>query len=317
MLSSELIAEIKHLELKSRRMATDALSGAYSSMFHGRGMEFQEVREYVPGDDVRAIDWNVTARTNVPHIKVYREERELTILVVVDLSASMQGIPGIRAPIDAARELAAVIAWLGIRNNDRVGLLLFSDRVEHYLPPKKGRGHVWRIIKDLFAVKGLGRSTNISAALNHIQLTLRRRASVFMLSDFWDDTYRDPLKRCALQHDLTCVTFRDEATSVLPNAGLVRWRDRETGQEILINTSDPNVRGAFALSERARAERFRSLFLDSGADYFDVLTIGSVVKPLATYLQTQGRRRRSKPGAAGPASESGEVRSSIMGVPYP
>lgn len=290
MLSPELIAEIKYLELKAKRLATDALSGEYKSAFHGRGMEFQEVREYVPGDDVRNIDWNVTARTTIPHVKVYREEREMTLMLAVDVSPSLRTGSGPKARVAVASELAAVLAWLAIRNNDRVGLMLFSDRIELFTPPRKGRGHVWRIIKDLLTHKGQGTGTDISLAMTHLQRMIPRRATCFVMSDFWGDDFGKALQLCARQHDLTCVTVGDPLQDELPDAGLVQWLDSETGEHLLVDTSDPLVRLDFAehIAERSGAKS--KLFASAGVDQFSISTTHSVVPPLIRYLHQRDIR---------------------------
>lgn len=290
MLSPELIAQIKYLELKAKRLATDTLSGEYASAFHGRGMEFQEVREYVPGDDVRNIDWNVTARTTIPHVKVYREEREMTLMLAVDVSPSVRSGSGPKARVEAASELASVLAWLAIRNNDRVGLMLFSDQVELFTPPRKGRSHVWGIIKDLLSHKGRGTGTNISMALNHLQRMIPRRATCFVISDFWGADFDHALKLCARQHDLTCVTVGDPEQDQLPDVGFVQWLDSETGEYLLIDTSDPRVRADFAEHIANRSGSQSRLFSGAGVDRFSISTNQSVVPPLIHYLHDRERR---------------------------
>lgn len=289
MLSAELIAQIRFLELKAKRLATDVMSGDYKSAFHGRGMEFQEVREYVPGDDVRAIDWNVTARTNVPHIKVYREEREMTVMLAVDVSPSLRGRT-LQSRMKVAFELAAVIAWLAMRNNDRVGLMLFSDEIEHYSAPSKGRGHIWRLIKLLFTHHGQGRGTDIAKALEHLEKTLKRRSTCFVISDFWGAGFEDVLKRCGRRHDVTCVTVRDAKLDSLPNAGMVRFVDSETGQVRLLDSSDPLVRNAFFAAQMER-RKSGGLFSRTGVDHFELQSDQSVVRPLMTYLRGHVQHR--------------------------
>ncbi|MCX6119284.1 MAG: DUF58 domain-containing protein [Proteobacteria bacterium] len=283
MLSNELIAQIRFLELKSKRMASDVLSGNYASAFHGRGLDFQEVREYSPGDEVRSIDWNVTARTGIPHIKIYREERELTVILAIDVSRSvLTATQSTRASV--AHELAAVIAWLAIRNNDRVGLLLFSDKIEFYSPPKKGRGHVWQLIKDVYSFKPSNKGTDIKMAFEYLEKIHKRRATCFVISDFWSGNFDDALKRCSRQHDLTCVAVRDQNMKSLPDVGLVRWRDSETGETRLIDTSDSRVRDAF----EAATTQMHSIghkAIKSGADYFEIDTNESVIIPLTKYLR--------------------------------
>jgi uncharacterized protein (DUF58 family) len=296
MLSPELIAQIKYLELKAKRLATDTLSGEYASAFHGRGMEFQEVREYVPGDDVRNIDWNVTARTSIPHIKVFREEREMTLMLMVDVSPSVRSSSSQRPRGEAASELAAVLAWLAIRNNDRVGLMLFSDRVELFTPPRKGRSHVWQIIKDLLNHKGQGHGTDLSLALNHLQRMIPRRATCFVISDFWSPDFNDALKLCSRQHDLTCVTVGDPLQDQLPDAGLVEWIDSETGEHMLIDTSDESVRLEFAELMASRSGHHSKLFSGAGVDHFAIATSESVVTPLIAYLHERERRTGRRKG---------------------
>ena len=291
MLSPELIAEIKSIELKAQHLATDILSGEYASAFHGRGMEFQEVREYVPGDDVRAIDWNVTARMNVPFVKIFREERELTIMLVVDVSPS-QRFGSVRSRRDVTAELAAVVAWLAIRNNDRVGLLLFSDHVEHYVPPRKGRGHVWRVIKDVLSHQGRGGKTDLASAFDYVRRIQPRRATCFVISDFWCQGFESSLKLLAKQHDVACVTVTDPSEDQLPNAGVVEWVDSESGELLLIDTSDPVVRREFDAAAAARRSGRDRVFAGAGVQQFSVSTASSVVPPLIRYLRDRERGGR-------------------------
>ncbi len=296
MLSNELISQIKHLELKARRMATDVLSGNYASAFHGRGLDFQEVREYSPGDDIRAIDWNVTARTSVPHIKVYREERELTVMLAVDISASVRSA-SLESCMKKACELAAVIAWLAIRNNDRVGLILFTDQIEYYVPPKKGRGHVWMLIKNLFSFEPKGKGTNLKAVCDFLEKTQKRRCTTFLISDFWSDDFENSLKRCAARHDLTCVKVEDSVRANLPDAGLVRFFDSESGQFLLLNTSDQRVRQAYSSHSNSQVMQ-KKMITKAGADFFTIRTNESVVKPLVEYLRGHfGKRQKINAGS--------------------
>jgi uncharacterized protein (DUF58 family) len=289
MLSAEVLAEIKNLEIKTRRLASDVLTGAYSSSFHGQGMEFQEVREYTPGDDVRVIDWNVTARTSIPHVKVYREEREQTIFLLVDVSASVNGGTARSSTLKSSRDLAGVITWVAIQNSDRVGLIQFSDKIEQFIPPKKSRSHAWKIIKDLFERVPSGQSTDIALALDYLRRVQKRRATVFLLSDFWDERYLNALKECSRKHDIVCVSLLDQNDGYLPNAGVIRWRDRETGAELLMNSSDVLVRKAFAAETDRRRSRFEKILRDQGIGYFQMGPNESAVKAFSKYLQSSSK----------------------------
>lgn len=295
MLSSELMAQIQHLEIRAKRVVNDVMSGQYTSAFHGRGMEFQEVREYVVGDDVRAIDWNVTARTGFPHVKIFREERELTLMLVVDVSPSLSTGDG-RTRHAVATEFAAIVAWLALKNQDRVGLLLFSDQIEHFVPPMKGRAHVWRVIKDLYTHRTTRRGTNIELALEHLQKLLPRRATCFLVSDFWSDNFSTALMRCAKQHDLTCVHVRDVEQDRLPEAGLVRWIDSESGETVLVDTSDPLVRGIYDAEQQMRRGHAGGVATKGGADFLELSTTGSLVKPLMDYLRRHEHKRSLRGG---------------------
>jgi uncharacterized protein (DUF58 family) len=301
MLSAEVIARIKALDLRGRHVATDLMSGDYASAFHGRGMEFHEVREYVPGDDVRGIDWNVTARMNQPFIKVFREERELTIMLLVDVSASLaSGLT--RSRREAAAELAAVLAWLAIRGNDRVGLMLFGSGVELFVPPRKGQGHVWRIIRDVLTWSKQGTASNIDGALDQLAKMVKRRAVCFVISDFLTGPIAKALGRVARQHDVTCVHMGQDPLDgaiaadggTLFGGGVSVFVDRETGELIELDTSNKSYRLAIVDAHRARIHALEETVRKSGADLFTVHSNESVVDPLATYLrQHQGGRRRS------------------------
>lgn len=297
MLSPEIIAQIKALDLRGRHVATDLMTGDYASAFHGRGMEFHEVREYVPGDDVRGIDWNVTARMNQPFIKVFQEERELTLMLLVDVSASLASGVG-RSRRQAAAELAAVLAWLAIRSNDRVGLLLFGQKVELFVPPRKGQGHVWRIIRDVLTWSEQSKGTNIDGALDHLAKMVKRRAVCFVISDFLASSYSQSLGRVARQHDLTCVHMsQDPLDGVIQGArgggGVTVFVDRETGELIEIDTSSRTAQAAIIQAHHDRVETLEKTIRKAGADLFAVKSNESVVGPLASYLRRHDRARKS------------------------
>lgn len=268
MLQREIIRKVRRLELVTRRKASNRLAGEYHSVFKGRGMDFDEVQPYAPGDDVRFIDWNVSARTGELFIKRFVEERELTVLVVVDSSASLRFGTTSESKADVVAELAAVLAFSATRNNDRVGLVIFSEEVEQYIPPKKGRKHVLRIIRDILDKSGRGRGTDLSAALDFVARVSRRKAVVFVISDFLDGDYERALKLAARRHDVVPLIIEDPFEVALPRTGgLLPIRDLETGAQSWLDLgSKRQVRSYNERIERARHERdlrFRRLRLDT------------------------------------------------------
>ncbi len=292
MLNPEVIKQIRAVQLKAGHLVTDALAGNYLSAFKGRGMEFDEVREYVPGDDVRLIDWNVTARMQQPFIKVLREERELTLMLMVDVSPSQAYGTLARKKRETAAEMAAVLAFLAIRNNDKVGLIVFSDHVEHFIPPKKGRGHVWSIIRSVLTHQGSGQKTDINAALEAMLRASRRRCLGFLISDFWADGYEKSLRVAAARHDLIAVRTVDPREREMPAAGLVSFQDSETGEVFEVDTSDRKWREAYAAQAAAREQTLGQQFRRSGAGTFVVDTGSDTVGPLLRFLRERERRRR-------------------------
>ena len=292
MLNPEVIKQIRAVQLKAGHLVTDALAGNYLSAFKGRGMEFDEVREYVPGDDVRLIDWNVTARMQQPFIKVLREERELTVMLMVDVSPSQAYGTLARKKQEAAAELAAVLAFLAIRNNDKVGLIVFSDHIEHFIPPKKGRGHVWSIIRSVLTHQDSGQRTDINAALEALQRASRRRCLGFLISDFWAEGFEKSLTVAAARHDLIAVRTVDPREREMPSAGLVSFQDSETGELFEVDTSDRKWRQAYAKQAAAREQRLNQQFRRSGAGSFVVDTGTDTVGPLVRFLRERDRRRR-------------------------
>lgn len=292
MLSPEILKEIRGLELRAGHLVTDALAGDYVSAFKGRGMEFDEVREYVPGDDVRAIDWNVTARMRAPFVKVFREEREQTLMLMVDVSPSQAFGTGARLKREQAAELAAILAFLAIRSNDKVGLVVFSDHVEQYFPPKKGRAHVFRIIREVLTHRGEGRRTDIAGALDFVVNVHSRRTTCFLISDFWAADFETSLKLAARRHDLVAVRTLDPREAKLVPAGFVTFVDSETGAEAVVDTSDRRVRAAYEAAVKDRDERLSTLLKRTGISGFRLETGGSVTAPLIAYLRDRERRRR-------------------------
>lgn len=291
MLPPELFQQIKTIQIRTQRLVTDILAGDYESAFKGRGMEFEEVREYHPGDDIRHIDWNVTARTGIPHVKEHREERELTVMLMVDVSSSGAFGSGQKMKNEVAAEVAAILAYTAIRSNDRVGLIIFTDRIEHYIPPKKGRAHVWRVIRDILTFRPERRGTDLENALKYLGKVVRRRAVVFLISDFLDEDLAEQLKVSAKRHEVTAISVADPREIELPPIGLIELEDAETGELILIDTYDENMRRGFAaLGEEERRGR-REYFQASAIGQIGVRTDQSYVDPIVRYFRTRERRR--------------------------
>jgi uncharacterized protein (DUF58 family) len=260
MLTSEQIKAVRKIQIRTSHMVSDLFAGQYQSVFKGHGMEFAEVRQYMPGDDVRTIDWNVTARTGMPHVKRFTEERELTVMLLVDTSASTHFGTVKQLKSELAAELAALFAFSAITNNDKVGLVMFSDHVELALPPKKGTRHVLRVIREVLSFSPQGRGTDLSAALEHLNHASKRRCVTFVISDFLDTRARLALKIANRRHDVIAVVLDDPRDSTLPDVGLIELEDAERGDRLLIDTGDPRVRRDFAArAEQARRERDRML----------------------------------------------------------
>jgi uncharacterized protein (DUF58 family) len=290
MISKELAKKIRLIEITTRRAVNDALGGEYHSVFKGRGMEFDEVREYAPGDDVRTIDWNVTARTGKPHVKRFVEERELTVLLAVDLSAS--GAFGSRDQLknEVAAELCALLAFSAIKNNDKVGVVAFTDRVEKFIPPKKGASHVLRLVRDLLNFEPQGRGTNLGAALEYVGRVTRRRSIVFLISDFLAHGYLKPLRLVAGRHDLVAIALGDPREQEFPDVGLVELEDPETGERVLVDSSSAAVRSRFQALARVRDKERQELFRSTGVDEIRVLAGEDYVRDLMAFFRKRGRR---------------------------
>jgi len=287
---AEVLRQVRRIEVRTRGPVNSLWAGEYRSVFKGQGMEFAEVREYLPGDDVRAIDWNVTARMRRPFVRRYEEARELTVVLLVDLSGSERfGTKG-RFKSELAVELAAVLALAAVRNNDRVGLTLFTDRIEHEVPPRKGRRHALRLLRDLLTTEAVGRATDLAAAVDHVARVLHQKAIVFIISDFAAADIERSLKRLALRHDVVAITVSDPGEDVLPDVGLARFVDPETGAEVEVDTSDPAVRAAFAANVAAEVESRARALRRSGVDEIAVRTDRGYVQPLLSFFQTRETR---------------------------
>ncbi len=290
--SPEILRQVKLLELRTRGLVNSLFTGEYRSVFKGQGMEFAEVREYQPGDEVRSIDWNVTARMQRPYVKRYIEERELTVMLAVDVSGSERFGTRRRFKSEVASELAAVLAMSAIRNNDRVGNLMFTDRIEHVVPPRKGRRHALRLIRDILAFEPEGRGTDIGAATEYLNKMLPHKAIIFLVSDFLGENVERPLKLLAQRHDVVAVTLEDPSERILPDIGLVRLVDPETGQSLDIDTSDPKVRSRFDTLVSGDANKRRHLLRRLAIDEIPVNTEQGIMEPLLRFFRTRERRIR-------------------------
>lgn len=289
----EILRTIRRIEIRTRRLVNESLAGEYHSVFRGRGMEFSDVREYQMGDDIRTIDWNVTSRMGHPYVKKYVEERELTVALVVDASGSRDFGSVRRMKGEMAAEVSALLAFSAIKNNDRVGLLLFSDVIEKYVPPKKGRMHVLRVIRELIYDAPESRGTDIGAALDYAMRVYRRRSVMFLISDFMARGYERPLRRAAKRHDLVAVVVGDPREEALPQVGLLEIEDSETAETMVIDTSDPALRRDFTARALARrAERTR-LFRSLGIDFIELSTDRPYDVPLVRFFAARARRARA------------------------
>ena len=290
----EILRQVKLLELRTRGLVNSVFTGEYRSVFKGQGMEFSEVREYQPGDEVRTIDWNVTARMRRPFVKRYIEERELTVMLAVDLSGSERFGTVSRFKSELASELAAVLAMSAVRNNDRVGVVLFTDRIEYVVPPRKGRKHVLRILRDLLTFEPVGKGTDIAGLIDHLARTLKQKTIVFLISDFVAENIERPLKILAQRHDVVAVSVEDPSERTLPDVGLARFVDPETGITLEIDTSSPLVRREYEAQVNDERNARKSLLRRLAIDEVPVRTDGNYIEPLLKFFrsrETQARRR--------------------------
>lgn len=283
--ASEIIKKVKKIEIKTRGISQHLFSGEYHSAFKGRGMSFSEVREYSYGDDIRHIDWNVTARTNFPHIKVFEEERELNIMFLIDCSKSSLFGTNEYLKSDYITELCAVLAFSAVNNNDKVGAILFSDEIEHYIPPKKGKKQILRIIRELVDQKNDKEGTNIEVALKYLTNVTKKRATVFLLSDFIDTQYEDALKIISRKHDLIGLRVFDPAERELPNMGLIQTFDQETGTRQLIDTSSPSHRLAYRQQFDERTATLIDVFSQIKGDLIQLSTEEDYIKALLGFFK--------------------------------
>ena len=286
--TKELLKKVRKIEIKTRRLSDHIFGGEYHSTFKGRGMTFSEVRQYQYGDDVRNIDWNVTARTNEPHIKVFEEERELTMMLMVDISGSELFGTVNQFKNEIVTEIAATLAFSATQNNDKIGLILFSDEVELYIPPKKGRSHVLRIIRELIEFHPKSKNTNVAEALKFLSNVIKKKAIVFVLSDFISDEYNHTLKIAARKHDVTGIRVYDKHEETIPNLGMVQMQDEETGELMLVNTASKSVRINYGKFYNEKVNYYKDSFNKAGAGVIDCRVDESYVKKLLGYFKRRG-----------------------------
>jgi len=292
MISKEILKKVRRLEIQTRSLVNDIFAGEYHSVFKGRGMDFLEVREYYPGDDVRTIDWNVTARMGHPYVKVFQEERELTVMLLVDVSSSGEFGTYERMKGEIAIEICALLAFSAIKNNDKVGLIIFTDKIEKFVPPKKGRSHVLRVLRELFYHQPQGTKTDIALVLEYLSRVMRRRSVVFLVSDFISEGYEKALSIANKRHDIIAIHIIDPREIEIPDIGFIELEDAETNETFLLDTSDREIRSLFserALQEKSTRDKlFRSINMDS----IEIRTDQPYVEPLIRFFRMRAKRFR-------------------------
>ena len=287
--TSELLKKVRKIELKTKGLSNHIFAGEYHTAFKGRGMAFSEVREYQPGDDVRTIDWNVTARFNLPFVKVFEEERELTVMLIIDVSGSKDFGTQNQFKQELVTELAAVLAFSAIQNNDKIGVIFFSDKVEKFIPPKKGKSHILRIIRELIAFEPENTTTKIAEGLRFFNNVIKKRSVCFVISDFMDSGYDAPLKIANKKHDVIAIKINDPREEELPNIGLIQLKDAESGQLKWVDTSNPSVRESYQSYSRNMSQQTQQLFKNSGVDTIALQTDQDYIKPLIRFFKKRNR----------------------------
>ena len=288
--TKELLKKVRQLEIRTRGLVNQVFSGEYHSVFKGRGMEFSEVREYQPGDEIRTIDWNVTARLNHPFVKIFEEERELTVMLLVDMSGSQFFGSQTALKRDVAVELSAILAFSAMKNNDKVGAILFTDEIERFIPPRKGKTHALRIVRELLSFEPRSTKTSLDVGLQYLNRVQKKRSIVFLLSDFLDQGYEQALRIAGKRHDLVGIVLTDPREQRLPKVGLMTFRDAETGRQQWVDTSNPRVRNAHAAFWNAMQQRRRSLFVKSKLDAVEIRLDQPTMKPLTDFFRRRERR---------------------------
>jgi uncharacterized protein (DUF58 family) len=290
MIPKEILRKVRRIEIRTSRLVNDLFSGEYHSTFKGQGMEFEEVRQYQPGDDIRLIDWNVTARTGQPYIKKFREERELSVVLLFDASSSGQFGTKERFKSETATELCALLAFSAIKNNDKVGLIIFTDRIEKFVPPKKGRAHVLRLIREILYFKPTGITTNIAGALEYLSRVIRRKSVIFLISDFMSEGFYKPLQIANRKHDIIGIKVTDPRETVFEDFGLIELEDTETGEVILVDTGSKAFRREFAARSQEDVTALKRSFQLINLDFINIRTDQSYIVPLINFFKMRERR---------------------------
>ncbi|MCK4947663.1 MAG: DUF58 domain-containing protein [Candidatus Aureabacteria bacterium] len=289
-LKKEIFKKVRHIQIYTTKVVNEALSGAYKSVFKGSGAEFEEVREYVPGDDVRNIDWNVTARMGSPFVKLYVEERELTVILLVDMSRSNMFGTRVQMKNEIAAQLSAALAFSAIKNNDKVGLIIFTDKIEKYVPPKKGKKHVLRVIREILFFKPSGRKTNLTSAIDFANSVLIKKSVLFVISDFYDTGFKKPMMIASKKHDVIAVHVKDSLEYSIPRAGIVQFEDAETGEVALVNTSNLKFKEKYEEITTAGRDELYRLIRSMNIDVISIETDKSVFEPLEKFFRMRTRR---------------------------
>ncbi len=288
--TDELIKKVRKIELKTRQLSRSIFTGEYHSAFKGKGISFDKVREYEPGDDIRSIDWNVTARLNHPYVKVFEEERELTIILLIDVSASADFGTHTMLKRDMIIELGAVLAFSAMHNNDKTGVLFYSDKVEKFIPPKKGKTHTLQLIREMLELRPANAGSNLGAALQYLGRVIKKKCTVFIISDFIDSTMEIPLKIFGRKYDLIGLEIYDLREQEMPDLGLIHFKDTETGEVMLVDSSDAPMRRQYQLNWIYRNEILHALFRRSGVDFIQIRTDQSYIRPLLNLLRRRDRK---------------------------
>jgi len=292
MIPKEILKKVKRIEITTRGMVNDVFSGEYHSVFKGRGMEFSEVREYQIGDDIRTIDWNVTARMGHPYVKVFEEERELTVMLLVDVSSSGNFGTFERMKGEIAIEICALLAFSAIKNNDKVGLIIFTDKIEKFIPPKKGKSHVLRVLRELLYHQPQGTKTDIADALEYLNRVTKRRSVVFLVSDFINTGYEKALQIANRRHDIVAITVTDPREMALPDVGFIELEDAETGEVVLVDTSYSEVRNLYSKQSSQDIISRNKLFKSINVDHIDIQTDKAYIEPLIKFFRMRAKRFR-------------------------
>ncbi len=288
---AEVLQKVRRIEIKTRGIVNEVFSGEYHSVFKGRGMEFSEVREYTYGDDIRTIDWNVTARAGAPFVKVFEEERELTVMLLVDVSSSGEFGTVDKSKLEVAIELCAVLAFSAIKNNDKVGLIIFTDQIEKFVPPKKGKQHVLRVLRELFYFKPKARKTDIGSALEYLTRVVRKRSIVFLVSDFISAGFDKALKVVNKKHDLIALTVTDPREKEFPDVGLIELEDAETGETIMVDSSNIQLMNMFSSETQKQIDKREKMFKMMSVDYINISTDKSYIDPIVKFFRMREKRK--------------------------